>query len=143
MFGGTDRVVQTTRQEIPEELKPYVTKAIEALTGAISVYPITPLYQFLPRQVIGPSQLQNLIAAQLMTMPFGGISPYIDNLSSIFSPMPSLPQFWSTPDSSGTFTPLPGIENLIAQLENLRREIETLKQSLTATSDASQYYGSH
>lgn len=123
MFGGADDITQTTRQEIPEELKPYVTKAIEALTGAISMYPITPLYQFQPRPIVQPSAYQNLLAAQLMTMPFGGISPYLSDISVLFPTVPTLPKIW---DTSSSAVPL-GIENLLTQIEALRREIEALR----------------
>lgn len=125
MFGGPDEVTQRTQYEIPEEIKPYVKKALEAITAAVSLYPITPLFQFQPRPVVQPSQYQNLLAAQMMTMPFGGISPFLTDLSVLFPQIPSLPQIWEQRSE----IPL-GIENLLAQLEAMRQELERLRSRL-------------
>ncbi|MEM2615266.1 MAG: hypothetical protein QXO44_00800, partial [Thermoplasmatales archaeon] len=111
--------------EIPEEIRPYVKKAIEAITAAVSLYPITPLFQFQPRPVVQPSQYQNLLAAQMMTMPFGGISPFLTDISILFPQIPSLPQIWEQRSE----IPL-GIENLLAQLEAMRQELERLRSRL-------------
>lgn len=136
MFGGDGDITQTQRYEIPPELRPYVTRAISALTGAISLYPITPLFQMHVRPIVAQTPLQQLLAAQLMTLPFGGIAPYIQNIPGLFPVLPPL-------DLTGAqeFPQFPvGMENVIARLEELRSELERLREQMSPWYHSEYYY---